>query len=417
NTEKMQRGEGDIEFLKRAFNKLSLNVTWWMNRKDKDGKNIFQGGFLGLDNIGIFDRSAPLPTGGHLEQADGTAWMALFAQNMAEIAIELATYDRLYEDHAIKFTEHCLWIASAINQIGSTGLWDEEDGFYYDVLRLPDGSSQRLKVRSVVGLLPMCATTVIEQYQREQVPEVVEHIRGRMARMPEVRASMHPTGPGYLGIDQRGIFALVNPERLRRMLSRMLDESEFLSPYGIRALSRYHADHPYIFYVHGDEYRVGYLPAESNTGMFGGNSNWRGPIWMPMQALIIRALWSFYLYHGDNFKVECPTGSGKQMNLFEVSQEIANRLSRIFLRDAKGRRPVYGGSEKFQTDPYWRDNILFYEYFHGDNGAGIGASHQTGWTGVIARLMQLFGQLDAKTFLEGGKRAAASYQKPIKAAA
>jgi hypothetical protein len=402
--EQLLHGERDIEFLRYAFNKLALNFTWWVNRKDRDGRNVFEGGFLGLDNISVFDRSAPLPTGGYLDQADGTAWMAMFTQNMCEIAVELATRDKFYVDHAIKFFEHFFWIAAALNQIGDTGLWDEEDGFYYDLLRLPDGSAHRLKVRSIVGLLPLCATTVVEKYVREQAPQLVEGIFERLWRLPEVRTSIHPTGPGHYGVNEREIFALVNPDRLRRLLSRMLDENEFLSPYGIRALSRYHADHPYILNTHGQQFRVDYLPAESTNSMYGGNSNWRGPIWMPMQVLMIHALLQFYLFYGDSFKVECPTGSGKQMNLFEVSREIANRLERIFLRDANGRRPVYGGAEKFQTDPYWRDLISFHEYFHGDNGAGIGASHQTGWTGVIASLIQLFGRLDAKVFLQGGER-------------
>jgi len=402
--EQLLKGEGDIEFLRYVFNKLVLNFTWWVNRKDRDGRNVFEGGFLGLDNISIFDRSAALPTGGYLEQADGTAWMAMFTLNMCEIAVELATHDRLYEDHAIKFFEHFFWISAALNQIGDTGLWDEEDGFYYDLLRAPDGSAHRLKVRSIVGLLPLCATTVVEKSVRQQAPQLIERIFQRLMRLPEVRSSIHPVGPEHYGVNEREVFALVNPDRLRRMLSRLLDENEFLSSYGIRALSRYHADHPYILNVRGTEYRVDYLPAESNTGMFGGNSNWRGPIWMPMQVLIIRALLQFYMYYGDTFKVECPTRSGRQMNLFEVSREIANRLERIFLRGADGRRPVYGGAEKFQTDPHWRDLISFNEYFHGDNGAGIGASHQTGWTGVIARLIQLFGYVDAKTLLESHER-------------
>jgi hypothetical protein len=402
--EQILRGHADIEFLRHVFSKLALNFTWWVNRKDRDGRNVFEGGFLGLDNISVFDRSAPLPTGGYLDQADGTAWMAMFTQNMCEIAVELATHDKFYVDHAIKFFEHFFWIAAALNQIGDTGLWDEEDGFYYDLLRLPDGSAHRLKVRSIVGLLPLCATTVVEKCVREQAPQLVEGIFERLWRLPEVRTSIHPTGPEHYGVNGREIFALVNPDRLRRLLSRMLDENEFLSPYGIRALSRYHADHPYILNTHGQQFRVDYLPAESNNSMYGGNSNWRGPIWMPMQVLMIQALLQFYLFYGDNFKVECPTGSGRQMNLFEVSQEIANRLERIFLRGANGRRPVYGGAEKFQTDPYWSDLISFHEYFHGDNGAGIGASHQTGWTGVIASLIQLFGRLDAKVFLQGGER-------------
>ena len=405
-TEQALRGETDVDFLKSAFNKLLLNFTWWVNRKDRFGKNVFEGGFLGLDNIGIFDRSAPLPTGGHLEQADGTAWMALFSQNMLELAFEISTHDSTYEPMLTKFAEHFFYIASGMNRSGQDGMWDEEDGFYYDILRLPDGSATRLKVRSMVGLLPLCATTVVEKWQRERVPLAVAAIQDRLRRIPELRETIHPTGPGHFGVAERGVLALVNPERLRRILTKMLDENEFLSPYGIRSLSKFHETHPYVFNVGGQEYRVDYLPAESNTGMFGGNSNWRGPIWMPVNALILRALQNFYLYYGDNFKIECPTGSGKMMNLFEVSKEIADRLARIFTRDEHGRRPVYGGTEKFQSDPHWRDHILFYEYFHGDNGAGLGASHQTGWTGLVAKMIQLYGVLDAKRALEGGKQAA-----------
>jgi hypothetical protein len=404
-TERALHGKTDLEFLEQSIAKLSLNFTWWVNRKDRFGKNVFEGGFLGLDNIGVFDRSAPLPTGGYLEQADGTAWMALFCQNMAELSIELAAHDPSWEDLAGKFVEHFLWIAAAVNHLGPDGMWDEEDGFYYDVLRLPDGRSTRLKVRSMVGLLPICATTVIEEWQRERVPTVTARFRERLQRTPELLAAIHPTGPGHLGVADRGISALVNSDKLRRILSKMLDENEFLSAYGIRALSRYHVEHPYIFQVGGEEYRVDYLPAESNTGMFGGNSNWRGPIWFPLNALIIRALWQFYLYYGDNFKVECPTASGKMMNLFEVADEIIKRLTSIFLRDQYGRRPVYGGTKKFQTDPNWRDYLLFYEYFHGDNGAGLGASHQTGWTGLIAKLIDLRGRIDPHKFLESGMRA------------
>ena len=407
-TEQALRGETDIDFLKSAFNKLLLNFTWWTNRKDRFGKNVFEGGFLGLDNIGVFDRSAPLPTGGYLEQADGTAWMALFSQNMAEMAVELAVHDHTYEGMAFKFNEHFMYIAAAMNRPGQEGMWDEEDGFYYDLLVLPDGSTTRLKVRSMVGLLPLCATTVAEKWQRECIPQTMASIQARWRRMPEVFDSIHPTGPGHLGVAERGILALVNPERLRRILAKMLDENEFLGPHGIRSLSKFHQQHPYVYYVNGQEYRVDYLPAESNTGMFGGNSNWRGPVWMPVNAMIIRALLQFYLYYGDNFKIECPTGSGKMMNLFEVAKEIADRLARIFLRDEHGRRPVYGGTEKFQSDPHWRDHVLFYEYFHGDNGAGLGASHQTGWTGVVAKTIQLFGLLDAKGLLEAGKGAAFS---------
>jgi hypothetical protein len=395
-----------VNFLKSAFNKLLLNFTWWVNRKDRLGKNVFEGGFLGLDNIGVFDRSAPLPTGGHLEQADGTAWMALFSQNMLELAVELVPYDPTYGDMVTKFIEHFLFIAGGMNRPGPEGMWDEEDGFYYDLLRLPDGSAQRLRVRSMVGLLPLCATTVVEPWQRELVPQVVAALFARARQMPELMKSMHPTGPGHFGVNERGIIALINPERLRRILSKMLDENEFLGPYGLRALSKFHERNPYIFNVGAQEYRVNYLPAESDTGMFGGNSNWRGPVWMPVNVILLRALLNYYLYYGDNFKIECPTGSGKMMNLFEVAKEIADRLSRIFLRDERGRRPVYGGTQKFQSDPHWRDLILFYEFFHGDNGAGLGASHQTGWTGCVAKTIQLFGLLDPKRVLEGGKKAA-----------
>jgi hypothetical protein len=411
--EQALKGKGDLEFLKRSFTKLMLNFSWWVNRKDRFGKNLFEGGFLGLDNIGVFDRSAPLPTGGHLEQADGTAWVSLFCQNMFEISGELAAHDSFFEDMAIKFADHFLLIAHAMNQMGPGGMWDEEDGFYYDVLRLPDGTTTRLRVRSMVGLLPLCATTVIEPWQRERVPRVVQTMRERLQRMPELRESIHPTGVGHLGYGERGILALVNPERLRRILGHMLNENEFLSSYGIRALSRYHAEHPYVFNANGQEYRVNYLPAESDTGMFGGNSNWRGPIWMPVNALLIRALLSFYLYYGDSFKVECPTGSGNSMNLFEVAREIANRLTRIFLRDKSGRRPVYGGTEKFQTDPQWKNYILFYEYFHGDNGAGLGASHQTGWTGLVGGLIDLFGRIDGTEYLNAGKAGVFVRSEPI----
>ena len=406
-TEQALRGGGDTAFLRRSFSRLSLNFNWWINRKDRFGKNLFEGGFLGLDNIGVFDRSAPLPTGGHLEQADGTAWVALFCQNMLEIGVELAAENpEGYSDMVAKYLDHFLWIARAMNKVGPDGMWDEEDGFYYDVLRLPDGSARRLKVRSMVGLLPLCATTVIEAWQRERVPVVSQMFEERLQRMRSLLKYIHPTGLAHRGVEDRGIAALVNPERLRRILTRMLDESEFLSPYGIRALSRYHIDHPYVVNVAGREYRVDYLPAESDSGMFGGNSNWRGPVWMPVNALLLRALLQFYEYYGDNFKIECPTGSGRLMNLYQVAEEIARRLISIFLRDESGRRPVYGGTEKFQTDPHWKDNILFYEYFHADNGAGLGASHQTGWTGLVAKLIEIFGRMSAEQLLKGGKSVA-----------
>jgi hypothetical protein len=405
-TEQALRHSTDLEFLKRIFGKLTSNFGWWVNRKDRDGRNLYEGGFLGLDNIGVFDRSAPLPTGGYLQQADGTAWVALYSQNMLEIAVEMAAHEPTFEELATNVGMQFLLIARAMNAIGPDGMWDEEDGFYYDVLRLPDGSSTRLKVRSMVGLLPLCAATVVERWQRERVPGLTTQLYERFQRMPELRESIHATGPGQFGVAERGMIALVNESRLRRILSRMLDENEFLSPYGIRALSRYHADHPYSFWVGGHEYRVDYLPAESDTGMFGGNSNWRGPIWMPVNVLLIRGLLQYYLYYGDNFTIDCPTGSGNALNLFEVARDIANRLTRIFLRDQTGRRPVFGGTEKFQSDPHWRELLLFYEYFHGDNGAGIGASHQTGWTGLVAPLIEIFGRLDSATFLEAGRSAA-----------
>ncbi len=401
-TEQQLRGNSDIDFLKRAFGKLTANFGWWVNRKDRFGRSLFEGGFLGMDNIGVFDRSSPLPTGGYLEQADGTGWIALFCQNMAEIAFELAAFDPIYEELASTYALEFLLIARAINTVGPQGMWDEEDGFYYDVLRLPDGSAQRLKVRSIVGLLPLCATTAIEKWQRDRTPKLVGRWHDRLRRMPELRNWIHETGPGHLGVADTGIIALVNEQRLRRILTRMLDENEFLSPYGIRSLSRYHADHPYVFSVNGRAFQVAYLPAESDSGMFGGNSNWRGPVWAPINGLIIRALLNYYAYYGDSFRIECPTGSGRLMTLFEVAREIADRLIRIFLRDADGRRPVFGGSHTFQTDPDWRDHLLFYEYFHGNNGAGIGASHQTGWTGAIATLIDLFARLDP-THVRGGR--------------
>jgi hypothetical protein len=402
--EKAQRGEGDREWLKSCFQKLLLNFTWWVNRKDRSGRNVFEGGFLGLDNIGVFDRSAPLPTGGYLEQADGTAWMALFCQNMLEIASELALTDPDYVDMALKFIEHFLWIASSMTRMGGdTGMWDEEDGFFYDVLRLPDGRAQRLKVRSMVGLLPLCATTYFEGALAEKYPELVERFVYFIEARPELVSSMHD--PRKTGVAGRRLASILDETRLRRVLARMLDENEFLSPYGIRSLSRYHADHPYVFRAGGQDYSVPYLPGESDSGMFGGNSNWRGPIWMPVNALIVRALLNYYGYYGNDFVVECPTRSGRYMNLYQVAEEIARRGASIFLKDKDGRRPVYGGTRKFQEDPHWRDCILFYEYFQGDNGAGLGASHQTGWTGIIARAMHLFATTTADQVLQLGKTA------------
>jgi hypothetical protein len=396
--------EGDKSWLKTSFQKLLLNFTWWLNRKDRSGRNLFEGGFLGLDNIGVFDRSSPLPTGGYLEQADGTAWMALFSQNMLEIAAELAKTDPDYKDMVVKFIEHFLWIASAMIHLGGdTGMWDEEDGFFYDVLRLPSGEAQRLKVRSMVGLLPLCAATVFEGELVKIYPDLVQRFQWFLDSRPEVIAAIHdPRKPGYAG---RRMAAILDESRLRRVLAKMLDESEFLGEFGLRSLSRYHAEHPFVMQAGGQEYRVGYLPAESDTGMFGGNSNWRGPIWMPVNVLIIRALLHYYNYYGNEFTVECPTGSGRHMNLYQVAEEIARRLANIFLKGKDGGRPVYGGSTKFQNDPHWRDYLQFYEYFHGDNGAGLGANHQTGWTGTIARLMHVFATMTPEQALQGGKMA------------
>ena len=400
--QKTRRGQSDVEWLERAFHKLVLNFTWWVNRKDRSGKNVFEGGFLGLDNIGVFDRSAPLPTGGYLEQADGTAWMALFCQNMLEISVELALERPAYLDMCVKFFEHFLWIASSMMHTGEdTGMWDEEDGFFYDVLRLPDGRAQRLKVRSIVGLLPFCAVTVFEGAGLAAYPELRQRFHKFLKSRPELTAFIHD--PGKPGQEDRRLAAILNESKLRRVLAKMLDEKEFLSPYGIRSISRYHAEHPYVFQVEDREYRVPYLPAESDTGMFGGNSNWRGPIWMPVNSLIIRALLQYHTYYGNALTVECPTGSGRQMNLYQVAQEITRRLASIFLRNSEGRRPVYGGIGKLQDDPHWRDYLLFFEYFHGDNGAGLGASHQTGWTGIIARAMHLFATTTSEQFLKLGK--------------
>jgi hypothetical protein len=400
--EKARHGAGDVEWLENSFQKLLLNFTWWVNRKDRSGKNAFEGGFLGLDNIGVFDRSAPLPTGGYLEQADGTAWMALFCQNMIEIADQLTQERPAYAHMVKKFIEHFLWIGAAmVHAGGDTGMWDEEDGFFYDVLRLPDGRSHRLKVRSMVGLLPLCATTVFEAGMGGKFPEVREQFDRFLGARPELTAFIHD--PLKRGCAGRFMAAILSEDKLRRVLAKMLDENEFLSAYGIRALSRHHGEHPYVFRVGDQDYRVSYLPAESNNGMFGGNSNWRGPIWVPVNGLIIRALLQYYLYYGNDLTVECPTGSGRQMTLYQVAEELTRRLASIFLQDENGRRPVYGGTRKFQENAHWRNYILFYEYFHGDNGAGLGASHQTGWTGAIARAMHLFATTTPEQAVQLGK--------------
>jgi mannosylglycerate hydrolase MGH1-like protein len=390
--DKKRRGKGDTAFLKRIFQKLLLNFNWWVNRKAAEGKNIFQGGFLGLDNIGVFDRSSALPTGGHIEQSDGTGWMAMYTLNLLAIAMELAREDQSYEDVASKFWEHFVYIAAAMNHMGHDGieLWNQEDGFFYDVLHLPNGDHFPLRVRSMVGLIPLFAVETLE-------PELIGRLHGFKRRMewfiehrPDLTrnlACMKAPGEG-----ERRLLSITNAERLRQVLRLMLDEREFLSPYGIRALSRFHLDHPFMLQANGSVHRLDYEPAESSTPLFGGNSNWRGPIWFPVNYLLIESLQKFHHYLGNDFKVECPTGSGQMMTLWEVAAELSRRLTRIFLRDENGRRPVHGGTEKFQTNTHWRDLVLFYEYFHGDNGAGIGASHQTGWTGLVAKLLQQSGE-------------------------
>ena len=389
--EKKRRGAGDRTFLQRIFHKLLLNFNWWVNRKDAEGRNVFQGGFLGLDNIGVFDRSAPLPTGGYLEQADGTGWMAMYSLNLMAIALELAKDDPAYEDVASKFWEHFLYIASAMNHLGckGSGLWSGEDGFFYDVLRA-NGNSIPLRIRSMVGLIPLFAVETLE-------PELMNQISGFKRRLDwfvenrrDLTASvacMRSPGEG-----ERRLLSIVSSEQLRQVLKIMLDENEFLSPYGIRALSQIHRDRPYVLPVNGAEHRVHYEPGESSTGLFGGNSNWRGPIWLPVNYLLVESLQKFHRYLGDEFKVECPTGSGEYMTLWEVAAEISRRLSRIFLRGHDGTRPVHGTDPRYRDDPHWRDLVLFYEYFHGDNGSGVGASHQTGWTGLVAKLLQQNGE-------------------------
>jgi len=396
-------GDQALPFLKRTFHKLLFNFNWWLNRKDRDDRNLFEGGFLGLDNIGVFDRSAALPTGGYLEQADGTAWMALYAQNMLDIAVELALHDSTYEPLAVKFYEHFIRIAAATSQVVDQheSMWDEEDGFFYDVLRVPGQWSTRLKVRSVVGLLPLCAVSIYRPEALTRLPEFLARVQWFNRNRPELLAGINP--PGRPGVNGRVMLSMLTDDRLRRVLARMLDPAEFLGDFGIRSLSRYHQDHPYVFYVGQTEYRVGYLPAESDNGMFGGNSNWRGPIWAPINTMLVRALLHMYGYYGDEFRVECPTGSGQYMTLYEVARELSNRLSALFLRDVNGRRPVYGGQKKFQEDPHWRDHILFFEYFHGDNGAGLGASHQTGWTAMIPALAHLFAELSPEKLLAPGR--------------
>ncbi len=399
-------GRSDPRFLEHSFQGLMLNFSWWVNRKDPQGRNVFAGGFLGLDNIGVFDRSAPLPTGGYMDQADGTAWMAFYCLCMLEIALILTAYDSMYEELAYRFLEHFVWISYAMDRIGAKhdAMWDEEDGFFYDLLHLPNGETAQLKIRSMVGLIPLCAATVFDAGTLDAHPQILKAVDLFRKRHPEVAQKIatadDPSVGGYMG---RRLASVCNKQKLLRVLGYMLDENEFLSPHGIRSLSKYHEEHPFVFYVNGQEYKVQYLPAESNTGMFGGNSNWRGPVWMPVNALIVRGLLQMYPFYGPDFKVECPTRSGNYMTLFEVAKEIGRRNASIFFRDASGNRPVYGGTKKFQEDPHWKDYILFYEYFHGDNGAGLGASHQTGWTGLVARELDLFARLNAEDLLRTSK--------------
>ncbi|MBY0503081.1 MAG: glucosidase [Bryobacteraceae bacterium] len=391
--EKKRRGVGDRVFLQRIFHKLLLNFTWWVNRKDAEGRNVFQGGFLGLDNIGVFDRSAPLPTGGHIEQADGTGWMAMYSLNLLAIALELAKEDPAYEDVASKFWEHFLHIANAINHLGHDGarMWDEADGFFYDVLHLPDDSHLPLKIRSMVGLIPLYAVETLEPGLVDRLPGFKRRLDWFVHNRPDLTrnvACMSTHGEG-----QRRLLSIVDGDQLRRVLKFMLDEQEFLSPFGVRALSRVHRDYPYRLPVNGAEHRVDYEPGESSSGLFGGNSNWRGPIWFPVNYLLIESLQKFHHYLGDEYRVECPTGSGQFLTLSEVAAELSRRLTRIFLRDETGARPVHGpGSHPYRDDPHWRDLVLFYEYFHGDEGGGVGASHQTGWTGLVAKLLQQSGE-------------------------
>jgi hypothetical protein len=387
--DRKQRGDqGDLDFLERVLHKLLLNFTWWVNRKDAQGRNIFQGGFLGLDNIGVFDRSAPLPTGGFINQADGTAWMAMYCLNLMRIALELARYDHVYEDIATKFFEHFLYIAQAMTNLGGKdiGLWDDEDEFYYDELNLSDGTIIPLRLRSMVGLIPLFAVETLESDHLEQVPQFkarLEWFLNYRQDLASLVSRWHEPGLG-----DRRLLSLVRGHRMKCVLRRMLDETEFLSDYGVRALSKYHEQNPYVFDCVGQHLSVKYQPAESDSGLFGGNSNWRGPIWFPVNYLLIESLQKFHHYYGDDFKIECPTGSGRFITIEEVAEELTRRLTRLFLRDEQGRRAVFGDNAKLQSDPHFRDHVLFYEYFHGDNGRGVGASHQTGWTGTIAKLLQ-----------------------------
>jgi hypothetical protein len=374
-----------------VFHKLLLNFTWWVNRKDPDGLNVFQGGFLGLDNIGVFDRSEPLPAGGHIEQSDATSWMGMYCLNMLAIALELAMEDRSYEDVASKFFEHFVYIARAMNNLGGEGisLWDEEDGFYYDILHFPGDRYVPIKLRSMVGIIPLFAAGILESQHIDQLPGFKSRMQWFLENASDVTQHFDTCVKGEQGV--RRLLSIANRDRLLRVLRYMLDENEFLSPYGIRSLSRIHRDRPYVLHLDSHEHRVGYEPAESATWLFGGNSNWRGPVWFPLNFLLIESLQRYHHFFGNGFKVEYPTGSGQQRTLWEISVDISRRLARIFLRDKDGRRPLFGPADKFQTDPYWKDLILFYEYFHAEDGRGIGASHQTGWTGLVAKLLEQSG--------------------------
>ncbi|HET6181952.1 MAG TPA: glucosidase [Candidatus Sulfotelmatobacter sp.] len=390
--DKKRTGRSDREFLKRIFHKLMLNFTWWVNRKDAEGMNIFQGGFLGLDNIGVFDRGAPLPTGGYIQQSDGTSWMAMYTLNLLAIALELAKEESCYEDLASKFWEHFIYIAHAMSHRGhnSIGLWNEQDGFFYDVLKLPDGTEFPMKIRSMVGLIPLFAVETLEPEVLAGLPDFKRRLEWFIDNRPDLTenfACMRSAGTG-----ERRLLSIANQDQLRCILKYMLDDREFLSPYGIRALSRFHRESPYTLRLNGTEHRVDYEPGESSTGIFGGNSNWRGPIWFPLNFLLIESLQKFHHYLGNNFKVEFPTRSGNMKTLWQVAGELSRRMTNIFLRDEKGHRPVFGNLDKFQSDPHWRDLVLFHEYFHGDSGSGVGASHQTGWTGVVTKLMQQSGE-------------------------
>lgn len=398
NDKSKNKGKGDHEFLRFTFGKLLLNFTWWVNRKDPEGNNLFHGGFLGLDNIGVFDRSKELPTGGHIEQADGTAWMAFFSMQMLRMCFELAIKDPYYTNYAYKFFTPTLWISAAMDHVGENDdkLWDEEDGFFYDLLHFPDGSSTRLKIRSMVGLLPLMSVSVFPKALIDKFPKLMERFDNFNKRYPDIGKNVHH--PSIPGVNDCAMIAIVNEDKLRRILHKMLDESEFLGPYGLRSLSLYHKDHPYVFHWGDQEFKVEYLPGESDSGMFGGNSNWRGPVWMPVNVLIINALLNYYSFYGEGFKIECPTGSGNEMTLLQVAQFISKRIANLFLRDEGGRRAVNGDAEIFDKDPHWKDLVLFYEYFHGDSGKGIGTSHQTGWTGCITEILRVIDIMTPENF-------------------